>query len=423
VITAANSLVGSTVNDEVGADEVIALADGNYVVTSATWNNGSTVDAGAVTWGNGTTGITGEVTRDNSIVSWAATTGLQLPVRDGVNGTFISPFLTEGGGRIRVGPVTPLVIASALDIPGDQGGWLRLTFGRSYLDHVYGSPPVTSYGVWRHVPGTFASRLLVGAAGALPIEADATFPPGTWELVQSVPAIQQDQYVVAVPTISNAAANDYLVTAHTVTPSIWFISPSASGQSLDNTPPAQPTNFTAAYSGDQTHLQWAANIEADLSSYSLYRGVSADFVPAIGNRIASLDATSYADVGPAGGYYKLSAVDVNGNESSHALITPQNTLDAPGADTHVAFALEGVQPNPAGRRSLRVAFALPHAAPARLELLDMSGRRVLARDVGSLGAGRHTVNLAEGRVLPAGIYWVSLRQGLNRRTARVAVIE
>ena len=44
-----------------------------------------------------------------------------------MNGTFILQFFTEGGGRIRVGPVVPFVIVSAADIPGDQGGWVRLT--------------------------------------------------------------------------------------------------------------------------------------------------------------------------------------------------------------------------------------------------------------------------------------------------------
>ena len=70
-----------------------------------------------------------------------------------------------------------------------------------------------------------------------------------------------------------------------------------------------------------------------------------------------------------------------------------------------------------------MAFALPSGAAARLDLLDVSGRRVLAREVGSLGVGRHTVNLAEVRRVAPGLYWVRLTQGANRRTARVAVLE
>ncbi len=68
-ISAANSLVGSIANDTVGCrrgeglncfdDSVIVLGNGNYVVSSAVWDNGAMVDAGAVTWGDGESGITG----------------------------------------------------------------------------------------------------------------------------------------------------------------------------------------------------------------------------------------------------------------------------------------------------------------------------------------------------------------------------
>src|SRR5262249_28350346 len=92
----------------------------------------------------------------------------------------------------------------------------------------------------------------------------ATLPPGTWGLVASVSAQQQAQYVVQAPTISNAAPNDFVVTAHTTTPSIWFVSAVVSGQSADNLAPAQPTQLTASYSSGQTNLQWAPNTESDL---------------------------------------------------------------------------------------------------------------------------------------------------------------
>jgi hypothetical protein len=393
-------------------------------------------------------------------VGTTASTNLQPIVVDDVNSTFIAPFVAEGGGRLRVGAHVDFMIASAIDIPNDQGGWLRLTFNRSVLDVAGGSAPVATYGVWRHIPGTIpagAARANLSAAGSAQPDASGTewlratlpsgldvrevdsgfyvtgsggqaagiataFPAGTWALVTSVPAVQQAQYVVEVPTISNAAPNDFVVTAHTTTPSIWFISQPTSGQSVDNLAPAQPTLLTAAYSGGQTNLAWAANTEHDLGAYRIYRGTSAGFTPAVGNRIATPISTRYADVGAAGSYYKLGAVDVNGNESSFALITPGQTTGV-GGEIPVVFALEGVRPNPASGNGLHVAFALPSGAAARLELLDVSGRRVLVREVGPLGVGRHTVNLAEGRSVASGLYWVRLTQGANRRTTRVAVIE
>jgi len=68
VISSANSLVGAQANDNVGVAEVTVLSNGNYVVRSPAWDNGTTPNAGAVTWGNGTTGIVGAVSPINSLV-------------------------------------------------------------------------------------------------------------------------------------------------------------------------------------------------------------------------------------------------------------------------------------------------------------------------------------------------------------------
>ncbi len=72
VVSAANSLVGTSYNDSVGSGRVTALANGNYVVVSPYWDNGAISDAGAVTWGDGTSGITGAVTSSNSLVGTTA---------------------------------------------------------------------------------------------------------------------------------------------------------------------------------------------------------------------------------------------------------------------------------------------------------------------------------------------------------------
>ena len=69
-VTAANSLVGSTAFDQVGGS-ITALSDGNYVVTSDLWN-GVVTQGGAVTLGDGTTGTSGAVSASNSVVGSTA---------------------------------------------------------------------------------------------------------------------------------------------------------------------------------------------------------------------------------------------------------------------------------------------------------------------------------------------------------------
>jgi hypothetical protein len=91
-------------------------------------------------------------------------------------------------------------------------------------------------------------------------------------------------------------------------------------------------------------------------------------------------------------------------------------------EASVAFALDPVRPNPTRGGVLTVHFTLPTDAPASLELLDVAGRRIATREVGSLGAGPHTLDLIQGKRLAPGLYLVRLTQGANTRTTRVAVL-
>jgi len=126
-------------------------------------------------------------------------------------------------------------------------------------------------------------------------------------------------------------------------------------------------------------------------------------------------------VGAAGSYYKLSALDVNGNESGYALVTPATTLAVDG-EPALALALECVTPNPSRGQRLAVTFTLPVAGPARLEMLDVGGRLIAAREVGMLGPGRHTVDPGIGRKLRPGLYLVRLTQGGESHVIRAAVV-
>ena len=98
------------------------------------------------------------------------------------------------------------------------------------------------------------------------------------------------------------------------------------------------------------------------------------------------------------------------------------TVDAPQAPA-VALALDAVHPNPWRGGSLLVQFTLPTTAPARLELLDVAGRRVASHEIGSQGPGRHTVELGERQHLASGLYLVRLTQGANVRVARAVMLK
>lgn len=111
-----NSLVGGRANDLVGGGEVVALRNGNYVVLSADWDNGAFVDAGAVTLGSGATGTSGVVSTTNSLVGGGTGNGVGS---DGLvelaNGNFVVRSENwDNGTATDAGAVTFVSAASGL---------------------------------------------------------------------------------------------------------------------------------------------------------------------------------------------------------------------------------------------------------------------------------------------------------------------
>jgi hypothetical protein len=196
---------------------------------------------------------------------------------------------------------------------------------------------------------------------------------------------------------------------------------------VDNAPPAShvlplPTN------SDQpaVAVQWTPDgAAADLRDYTVF--VAEDGAP---YRVWRLNTASVADtlMPPHDhhlhhyAFYSV-ARDVSGN-----IETPPGGPDATtqsrtavGDAGPLRLALEGARPNPAFG-ALRVWFTLPSSERATLELVDIAGRRVLRREVGSLGPGAHSVALDASPPLRPGLYFLRLVQGPRFLSDRVAVI-
>ena len=86
-----------------------------------------------------------------------------------------------------------------------------------------------------------------------------------------------------------------------------------------------------------------------------------------------------------------------------------------------SLALATAPPQPS-RAGVLVSIAIPDAAPARLELFDVLGRRLRSREVGELGAGDHVTSLAEPGALRPGIYLVRLTRDGRELWIRTAVL-
>ena len=158
VISPQNSLIGSQQGDSVGSRGVQAmLRNGNYVVASHFWSNGTLLGVGAVTWGNGATGIVGPVSPENSLVGSYSLEQLGyernrgsavLPLGDGnyliiscgipFNGTVVNPGTVtwaSGGSGIagRISPDNSLVGYECYEPPITGGSLITRFFNGDYV--------------------------------------------------------------------------------------------------------------------------------------------------------------------------------------------------------------------------------------------------------------------------------------------------
>jgi hypothetical protein len=99
-----------------------------------------------------------------------------------------------------------------------------------------------------------------------------------------------------------------------------------------------------------------------------------------------------------------------GSDSPSVYALEPNTVVALPEPLKSGSSLSRASPNP-GQRELFVDSWLSDAAPERLELLDIRGRRLAALRLGALGPGAHRVKLADASRMPAGVYVVRLTHG------------
>lgn len=102
-VSTANSMYGTSTDDKVGSGGGSVLTNGSYVVRSTLWDNGGVVDAGALTWGDGTEAFVGAVSSGNSLVGSQAGKGSWSLA----NGNYVvSSWSWDDGGVVDAGAVT-----------------------------------------------------------------------------------------------------------------------------------------------------------------------------------------------------------------------------------------------------------------------------------------------------------------------------
>ena len=339
------------------------------------------------------------------------------------------------------------VITDVSDVPGDQGGYLRITLDRSDRDDIgQALQPVTNYDIWQKVNGVTApsfvetetqagtilgsddSRILLTAPSAVN-------PDGTWDFIGSFDATQSDEYTFRGTTLVDSTGSGnpysvYIITAHTTNPFVWFISEPDSGYSVDNLAPEPPLGLASeqSYVPEGLQLTWDQNMENDLWYYGVYRGTSDDFIPGPGNLIATPTGQEYLDGDwswDVDYWHKISAVDIHGNESIFAVTGPGDiTGDDPLPLPETAFLAQNY-PNPFNPVTA-IRFGLPEAGHVSLMIYDAAGRLVREMIDSDIPAGHYNENwdglFADGSRVASGVYFYRLSTKSFTETRKMILI-
>jgi len=322
-------------------------------------------------------------------------------------------------------------IDAVADVPNDQGGKVMVRWQPPSSD-TSPSYAIASYTLWRRILTSSAAALPEGSFGAGAEPGPGSILAGAqstyWEFIATVPANAAPGYAYMATTGSDSLPgmtpwNVFFVQAKAAASNTYYTSPVDSGYSVDNLSPSAPAMLTGNYAGGATHLHWSPNGETDLHGYRLYRGNSAGFVPGPGNLIAAPADTGFSDPG-AGAFYKLTAVDVHGNESPASLVSSQQTTDATETlPTVMSLAIASANPSPS---DVRLRYALPTAGEMRLVVYDVAGRVIRELESGMHPAGNMSARWdgrdGAGRAVGSGIYMVRLTGKWGAATVRCTLL-
>jgi hypothetical protein len=326
-----------------------------------------------------------------------------------VGGTAPGGTYNWSGLALRVYGQAP-IIHSIPDVPYDQGGQVRLVWGRSSHDAADGNPVITGYAIYRKYDWAAVRTRCPAAEKGV---SDLGYPPGDWDYVTTVPARCEDIYSTVVPTLCDSSASEgicwsfFFVSALTEEPGFYFDSPVDSGYSVDNLAPSPPTNL---HMPTATDLAWDEAPEEDFDYFTVYGSASPDFGPAawIGYTVdPGLDVS-----GDRYAYYYVTATDIAGNEGDPASV--ENVYASVSGSIPRAYALRQNGPNPF-HAITTIAFDLPVAGRVRLDVMDVGGRVVRTLVRGAMPAGAHSVTWDgcddAGASVGPGVYFVRMSAG------------
>ena len=134
--------------------------------------------------------------------------------------------------------------------------------------------------------------------------------------------------------------------------------------------------FALAYNmAGGNELTWDESLDEDFMYFNIYRGMTEDFEPYPTAIVHQTSSTSWTDAITEGWryYYKITAVDYNGNESTWSLPGTVTGEDGPAVPT--AFALAQNYPNPFNPIT-SIRYDIASSTNVRIDIYNVNGQLV-----------------------------------------------
>jgi hypothetical protein len=193
--------------------------------------------------------------------------------------------------------------------------------------------------------------------------------------------------------------------------------------------PRPPVNVTAVLDSNQVLLSWNKNTEADFKSYRIYRDTTEGFIIDSTKLISEQSDTFFVQVVPKEEinlYYKLTAVDSQGNESvpsEEAHIEITSTKERPV--TISSYQLYQNYPNPFNPATT-INYQIPKTGFVTLKVYDILGKEIATLVNEQKTQGRYSVKFDASSAaggLASGVYFYQLRAGDFIQTKKMILLK
>jgi predicted CXXCH cytochrome family protein len=395
---------------------------------SATAPKGAVILFTDTVWMQNNSKVPASAKRKLTLTERAAAYNYQFVNNDGSGGVhnynYAKGLLMSSIEQVQLGAGAASIV-SVKDVPYDNGKRVQVIWN-AFPAEKWSLNQVTTYGVWRKDPmlpslsavkkaSNFTEMMNLTGQGSRVVMAGSV-----WSYVGAVPASGFAQYSYVAPTlfdstkVSGQRWSVFYIAGYSKDNAVVYSTQPDSGYSMDNVTPLAPAGITAWFTANTVTLKWRANTEEDVYQYAIYRGTTASFDPTGSTPVAKVRALEYRDALAQTGvmyYYKISAIDASGNESTFGAVSVLTGIVNEGG-IPTEFSLLQNYPNPFNP-STEIGFNVPKTGYVKLVVYGLSGEVVATLVNQTMSPGTYRVvwngRTDDGRSVASGAYFYHLQ--------------